>query len=173
MFERNGPGVYRLKKGGQSEAVPDDDAESGSLEAFGMYWKRDKVHWTNKPRLFGRTHPKADRVDLADQRGVYLLYDENGVVVYVGQAAKQPIGQRLAQHTADRLTGRWQRFSWFGIRPVGEDGKMGSVAAGTITPRQLISTLEALLIEALEPRQNRAGSSYSGVEYIQVTDPKL
>ena len=101
------------------------------------------------------------------------MYDENRVVVYVGQAAKQSIGQRLAQHTSDRLTGRWQRFSWFGIRPVAEDGKLGSVKAVTITPKQLISTLEALLIEALEPRQNRAGSSYSGEEYIQANDPKL
>jgi hypothetical protein len=50
---------------------------------------------------------------------------------------------------------------------------LSPVAAGTITPAQLISTLEALLIEALEPRQNRSGSSYSGEEYIQVTDPKL
>ena len=47
------------------------------------------------------------------------------------------------------------------------------MAAGTITPARLTSTLEALLIEALEPRQNRAGSSYSGIEYLQVTDPKL
>ena len=153
--------------------MPSDETEPGSLAAFGVYWKRDRVLWASKPRLFGRTHPKADRVDLSRQYGVYLLYDENGVVVYVGQAAKQSVGQRLAQHTADRLTGRWQRFSWFGIRPVSEGGKLGSVAAGTITPAQLISTLEALLIEALEPRQNRAGSSFSGIEYIQVTDPKL
>ena len=139
----------------------------------GVYWERGRVNWAGKPRLFGRAHPKADRVDLAGQQGVYLLYDENRVVVYVGQAAKQSIGQRLAQHTSDRLTGRWQRFSWFGIRPVAEDGKLGSVKAVTITPKQLISTLEALLIEALEPRQNRAGSSYSGEEYIQANDPKL
>ena len=173
VFERTGSGEYGLKTGGESEALSDDDAESGSLEAFGVYWERGRVNWAGKPRLFGRAHPKADRVDLAGQQGVYLLYDENRVVVYVGQAAKQSIGQRLAQHTSDRLTGRWQRFSWFGIRPVAEDGKLGSVKAVTITPKQLISTLEALLIEALEPRQNRAGSSYSGAEYIQVTDPKL
>ena len=173
VFERTGSGEYGLKTGGKPGAGSDDDAESGSLEAFGVYWERSRVIWAGKPRLFGRAHPKADRVDLAGQQGVYLLYDENRVVVYVGQAAKQSIGQRLAQHTVDRLTGRWQRFSWFGIRPVAEDGKLGSVAAGKITPKQLISTLEALLIEALEPRQNRAGSSYSGEEYIQVTDPKL
>lgn len=171
-FERTGRGEYGLRTGGKSEAAPDDDAESGSLEAFGMYWERDRVNWTGNPRLFGREHPKSDRVNLADQLGVYLLYDEHRVVVYVGQATKQSIWQRLAQHTSDRLTSRWQRFSWFGIRPVAKNGKLGSVATGTITPKRLISTLEALLIEALEPRQNRAGSSYSGEEYIQADDPK-
>ena len=171
VFKRTGSGEYGLTTGGESEATPDDDTEFGSLEAFGVYWQRDRVHWASKPRLFGRTHPKADRVDLADQQGVYLLHDENGVVVYVGKAAN--IGQRLTKHTSDRLTGRWQRFSWFGIRPVAANGKLGSVATGTITPTQLINTLEALLIEVLEPRQNRAGSSYSGQEYIQVIDPKL
>ncbi len=173
VFERTGRGVYGLKTGGKSEAASDDDGESVSLEAFGVYWERDRVNWAGKPRLLGRSHPKADRVNLAGQHGVYLLYDELRVAVYVGQATKQSIWQRLAQHTSDRLAGRWQRFSWFGIRPVAEDGQLQSVAVGTITPQRLTSTLEALLIEALEPRQNRAGSSYSGVEYIQADDPKL
>lgn len=173
VFERTGPGEYGLKAGAKSVAPPDDDAESGSLEAFGVYWERDRVNWAGNPRLFGRAHPKADRVNLSGQLGVYLLYDEHRVVVYVGQATKQSIGQRLAQHTSDRLTSRWERFSWFGIRPVAEDGKLRPVATGIITPKRLISTLEALLIEALEPRQNRAGSSYSGEEYIQADDPKL
>ena len=172
VFERTGRGEYGLKTGGKPEAAPDDDAESGSLEAFGVYWERDRVNWAGKPRLFGRSHPKADRVNLAGQHGVYLLYDEYRVVVYVGQTAKQSIWQRLAQHNSGRLTGRWQRFSWFGIRPVAADGKLGDVATGTITPERLIRTLEALLIEALEPRQNRAGSSYSGEEYIQADDPQ-
>ena len=172
VFERTGSGYYRLKTGGESEAGTDDDGESGSLEAFGMYWERHRVNWAGKPRLFGRSHPKADRVNLAGQYGVYLLYDEYRKVVYVGQAAKQPIWQRLAQHSSGRLTSRWNRFSWFGIRPVAEDGKLGDVSTGTITPQRLISTLEALLIEALEPRQNRAGSSYSGEEYIQADDPQ-
>lgn len=173
VFERIESGVYGLRTGGKPESESDDDAESGSLEAFGVYWERGRVNWTGTPRLFGRAHTKADRVNLADQRGVYLLYDEQRVVVYVGQATKQPIWLRLAQHTSDRLTARWKWFSWFGIRPVAEDGKLRSVETGTITPKRLISTLEALLIEALEPRQNKAGSSYSGQEYIQADDPKL
>ena len=173
VFERTGRGEYGLKTDAKSAVPPDDAGESGSLEAFGVYWERGRVNWSGTPRLFGRANPKADRVNLAGQRGVYLLYDEQRVVVYVGQATKQPIWLRLAQHTSDRLTARWKWFSWFGIRPVSEDGELRSVETGTITPKRLISTLEALLIEALEPRQNKAGSSYSGEEYIQADDPGL
>ena len=96
VFERIESGVYGLRTDGKTEAESDDDAESGSLEAFGVYWERGRVNWTGTPRLFGRAHTKADRVNLAGQRGVYLLYDEQRVVVYVGQATKQPIWLRLA-----------------------------------------------------------------------------
>ena len=38
----------------------------------------------------------------------------------------------------------------------------------------MIGTLEALLIEALEPPQNRKrGDDFSSVEYIQDIDPEL
>lgn len=173
IFERTDRGVFALKGRSRPEPGPDDDAESGSLEAFGMYWNRDDVLWSSNPRLWGRIRPKADKVDLGGQLGVYILYDHLGRIVYTGKAASQSIGRRLRQHTSNHLTGRWQRFSWFGIRPVGEDGKLRQAATGTMTPERLISTLEALLIEALEPHKNYAGSSHSGSEYIQVRDHRL
>jgi hypothetical protein len=38
----------------------------------------------------------------------------------------------------------------------------------------LVSTMEALLIEALEPPQNRKrGDDFSAIEYIQDIDPEL
>lgn len=38
----------------------------------------------------------------------------------------------------------------------------------------LIATMEALLIEGLEPPQNRRqGDGFSAVEFIQVTDPQI
>ncbi len=173
VFERVSPGVYGIKASGRNIVPLGNEPESGSLEAFGVYWRRDQVKWTGEPRLFGRARPRADRVNLADQRGVYLLYDEHRAVVYVGQATKQSIWKRVGQHVDDRLTARWERFSWFGIRPVEPSGSLASVETGTISPERLILTLEALLIEVLEPRQNRAGSSYSGEEYIQAPDPRM
>lgn len=43
-----------------------------------------------------------------------------------------------------------------------------------MTEENIIVTLEALLIEGLEPRQNRKrGDAFRAVEYLQVEDPEL
>jgi len=42
------------------------------------------------------------------------------------------------------------------------------------TLKNLISTMEALLIEGLEPPQNRRqGNGFNAVEFLQSTDPEL
>ncbi len=39
---------------------------------------------------------------------------------------------------------------------------------------ELTDTFEAILVEALEPRQNRKrGNSFSGLEFIQEKDPEI
>jgi hypothetical protein len=79
----------------------------------------------------------------------------------------------LRAHTSDRLSGRWDRFSWFGLRGVKENG---SLEDSTVpwTSEVVIETMEALLIESLEPPLNRKrGDNFSALEFIQVTDPQL
>src|ERR1700690_3093194 len=63
----------------------------------------------------------------------------------------QPLGVRLRQHTLDRLNGRWGRFSWVGVYPVAETGALDTDAIGAYDLTMLIVTMEALLIEGLEP----------------------
>jgi hypothetical protein len=146
---------------------------AGFIQAFGMYWQYDKVDWKNQPSLHGKAQRGAKTVDFGAQKGVYLLHDGRHVV-YVGRTNDQTIGQRLLQHTYDRLNGRWDRFSWFGVLPVNEDGSLGEAADGSFGVDDLISAMEALLIEAIEPPQNRRrGDQISAVEYLQVTDPGL
>jgi hypothetical protein len=76
-------------------------------------------------------------------------------------------------HTIDRLGGRWDRFSWFGLRSVGEDGSLSEPSTAW-THTVVIETLEALLIESLEPPLNRRrGDNLSAVEYLQIADPEI
>jgi hypothetical protein len=179
-FQKVGKGEYTLKANLQkasSQAAtvePDqisEDSDTGALRAFGMFWQRIQVNWTSKPRLLGRQQVGASEVNFSDQVGVYLLHDRDRVI-YVGRAS-DTLYARLRAHTTDRLGGRWDRFSWFGLRSVSLDGSLTEPSAAW-SHTVVIATLEALLIESLEPPLNRKrGDSFSGVEYLQVIDPEL
>lgn len=157
----------------QPEREQDEEDESDSvIRAFGMYWERDRVIWKTETRLFGRQQVASDPVDFSSQKGVYVLYDHHAVI-YVGRALERPIGRRLFEHTLDRVSGRWNRFSWFGLLGVSRSGKLLENS-----PRPsvsgIVATLEAMLIETLEPPQNRRrGDGFTAVEYIQGDDPEL
>ncbi len=187
-FTRPMPGRFALKDGGQDEianASPKELTEKGPEEgtsqstgivnALGMFWERSKVNWERSlPRLLGSL-PKGIDVDFCSQQGIYLLHDNQGVV-YVGRTDKQGLGIRLRQHTIDRLNGRWDRFSWFGVFPIKEDGTLNADADfSEISVATVIAAMEAVLIEALEPRQNRRGGDWKieAIEVLQKEDPDL
>jgi HB1, ASXL, restriction endonuclease HTH domain len=155
----------------QPESATADD--TGLINAFGMYWSRNNVLWTPAPRILGQQQPGSTAVDFCGQRGVYLLHDGH-TVVYVGRTTEQPLGVRLRQHIVDRLNGRWDRFSWFGIYPVAEDASLNTASAINYSISMLIVTMEALLIEGLEPPQNRKrGDDFRAIEFLQVEDPEM
>lgn len=151
-----------------------DAEEMGLINAFGMFWSRDRVLWkTTMPRLLGVQQSGSAEVNFTAQAGVYLLY-AGSRAVYVGRTTEPRMGHRLFEHTRDRLTGRWDRFSWFGVRAVQSDGELGQMPTSGIAVGTLIATMEALLIEGLEPPQNRRqGDGFNAVEFIQATDPEV
>ena len=156
------------------EPVTEAEMENSEsiIRSFGMYWQRDLVVWRSEPRLFGKQQALAKPVDFGKQRGIYILYDHH-TVVYVGRSIDRPLGKRLYEHTTDRIGSRWNRFSWFGLLDVTEEGALREVPFAT-TLAAMIGTLEALLIESLEPPQNRKrGDDFSAVEYIQDVDSEL
>ena len=182
-FVRVGRGLYALRTA-QLEALheppgpePTETSSSsqttGVVNAFGMFWERGKVAWKNNPKILGKQQAGSTEVDFCQQKGVYLLHDAQGVV-YVGKVTDQALGQRLFQHTYDRLSGRWTRFSWFGVYPVSEDGSLQTASDFQLSIDIVITTMEAVLIEGLEPRQNRRrGDDFQPVEFLQFEDPSL
>ena len=124
-------GVYGLRAIGatdssveeQDEAEEDVD-EMGLINALGMFWRRDAVNWSPvKPILNGLSQVGSQEVNFSAQVGVYLLHDGHRVI-YVGRASEPRLGTRLRDHTRDRLNGRWDRFSWFGVQKVSADGHL-------------------------------------------------
>lgn len=150
------------------------EEDNGFLNAFGMFWRRDEVDWEQRGQsLLGAQLKAAQGINFAEQVGVYILYSGDRVI-YVGRITEPRLGSRLWDHTRDRLTGRWDRFSWFGVRTVADDGTLGPVPSGNFAIEMLVATMEALLIEGLEPPQNRRrGDGFNATEFIQTTDPQV
>lgn len=185
-FMRVGKGIFTLKNLPSVAILPASKPQQNKLEtlaevdelsdsvihSFGMYWQRDLVVWRNDPKMYGKQQALSKPVDFGKQKGIYILYDHH-TVVYVGRSIDRPLGKRLFEHTVDRLGSRWNRFSWFGLLDVTQEGNLRETALNT-SLASLVSTLEALLIEALEPPQNRKrGDDFSAIEYIQDIDPEL
>ena len=188
VFAKIGKGYYILRKflDNKSEILTDEtEAEIVNekilpkenhkiINAFGIYWNRNLVHWKTTPDLLGIQQIGANEVNFKDQIGIYSLHDSRETI-YVGQAIEQTLGQRLKNHTTDRLGGRWDRFSWFGFYPVSENGKLNlEIKSKEFTIQNLGDILESILIESIEPRQNRKqGSLFYGLEYLQVEAPEI
>jgi hypothetical protein len=134
----------------------------GFIRCYGLFWSVHEVNWFPRSdggsfRLLGRRGKKSPSVcDFRPQTGIYVLYDEYGPY-YVGLTRKQPIGDRLKQHHLDRHERKWERFSWFGFRPVLTAGRLsdgtldlGKVPQRLVTDsRSTIGDIEALLIQSL------------------------
>jgi len=150
----------------------DSEEQYDIVTSFGMFWRREAVDWNASPKLLGMQQIGATPVNFNKQLGIYLLYDGREVI-YIGRTTDRPLGKRLYEHTSDRMAVRWDRFSWFGLLPVSDTGELGTLPE-TYDAAKMIPALEAILIEALEPRQNRKrGDDLSAVEYIQHEDPEI
>ncbi len=157
-----------------SSVIASDESEEqyAIVTSFGMFWRRGAVQWVASPRLFGVQQLGATPVDFNKQLGIYLLYDGREVI-YIGRTTDRPLGRRLFEHTFDRMATRWDRFSWFGLLPVSDSGRLGALP-NAYDAAKMIPALEAILIEALEPRQNRKrGDDLSAVEFMQYEDPEI
>jgi|NOAtaT_7_FD_contig_91_1424931_length_3175_multi_2_in_0_out_0_2 hypothetical protein len=185
IFLRVGKGLYMLRNQSRGSGMKDnqdgDNNASGSaaidgvIRAFGMYWRRDAIDWAySTPKLLGVQQRGAKPVDFAKQIGVYMLHDVREVV-YVGRTTTERLSQRLLDHTTNRLSGRWDRFSWFGMLDVNDDSSIVENSFDRSLSVEVVAiALEAILIEGLEPRQNRRrGDGFNATEYLQIVDPKL
>jgi hypothetical protein len=177
-FVRINRGVYWLRGKLQIGTTPVEDPPTteptpGLINAFGMYWARNAIAWHSKPKVLGRQQIGSATIDFSGELGVYLLHDARAVV-YVGRTTDQNLVTRLKRHTTDRFAGRWDRFSWFGVLHVNEDGTLAKDPSVPNDLNILIATMEALLIEGLEPPQNRKrGDDFRAVEFLQVVEPKI
>ncbi len=108
-------------------------------------------------------HQNGVLVNLASQKGIYILYDKTGNVIYVGQSVKgnSSIFKRLAAHTIEpKLRAKWSYFSWFGFNEI-KDGQVVKDMCENIQITDVANVLEAILIEVLgAPKNDTQGNRW-------------
>lgn len=154
------------------------------IRNYGLFWKADSVFWGtggrgNEGKLLGVRAKERTMmpVDFREQRGVYVLYADYDLV-YVGQVGRgnDRLLNRIKKHRTDSLSGRWNQFSWFGITRVLNTGRLAEDAINVNTENaQVLDHIEAILIHAAEPKQNRQGGRFGEKveQYLQRRDKRL
>ena len=155
------------------------------IKSMGLFWLRTDVFWGTKGQGncgtllgLGKLAKRKGIVDFWEQVGVYALYTADYELVYVGQAGagkRRALGDRLKDHTKDELAGRWDFFSWFGVRSVNKSGKLQatSLPKRLASGREVLNVLETICIEVAEPSLNWRRGHVRGIQrYLQYRDAK-
>jgi predicted GIY-YIG superfamily endonuclease len=152
------------------------------IRSVGLYWQAGNVHWgagSQAGALYGvpARNVSADPIDFREQVGIYVLY-AGYQMVYVGQTGSKNsfLLERLKQHRKDDLAERWDRFSWFGLRWVKQNGDLSAVVeAHHPSTSRTLNHIEAILIHAAEPPLNRQGGRFGDdvTRYVQSRDERL
>jgi hypothetical protein len=149
------------------------------IHMYGQFWNPDVVDWGsrgagNRGSLLGKVKigGRAFEIDFWAQVGLYVLHDEFRTV-YVGKVMDQDLGKRLRDHLTDRFAGRWDMFSWYGLKSLTKTGKLQKRAGGrNVTPHAIATTLEAFGILLTDAPLNRKRETLpSAVEVEQRKAP--
>lgn len=147
--------TYSPSENIDTDLYPDD---LGPLRACGADFIRNNVDWEGDKKIECLSSEGGRIVNLYDHVGVYILY-LGSVPVYVGRSDKGCIGDRLRTHTTSEKCNSWDRFS---IYSMGISRDIDNI------PDQLIKfsilnqivTLEAVLIDVLNPKLNSKRGDY-------------
>lgn len=147
------------------------------IPCYGVRWDRELICWDKTTgSLFGRAYDDRDKVDFADQVGVYILYDMINLI-YVGRTASEKnkgLYSRLKSHsTNERRADRWTHFSWFGLRVVDEENNKLAERRRDLNSDDETMLMETLLIETHSPPYNDKSGDNLGIKYEQVIDPVI
>jgi hypothetical protein len=155
------------------------------IKNYGFLWERKHFFrgaGSNSGHMLGWAKGKKDLlVDLKEQIGVYVLYDRNQNIVYVGQAGNgnATLFGRLRTHEKDALWNRWEYFTWIGFKGINGDGTLSALQkvesnVSGLSYSDALNEIEGILIEVIEPKLNkRSGNLKEAVEYFQYAEEEV
>lgn len=141
---------------------------------YGLFWSERDVFWGrqggNPGQLFGRPKTSLGRrgaptkaeqenaEDFRDYIGLYCLYGD-GELLYIGTAGldgkQTTLFARLKSHRRGSLSGRWDKFSWFGRKKYKKRKQKIKTEIGAV-----FHQLEAISIAIINPGFNRQSGTF-------------
>ena len=181
-FVKTYPGVYiarAIASPGQLRAakkalLPEMNFnKTGIITCYGQMWSRDRIIWTPKPQIFGCQYQESPKIDFAKQIGIYALHSEDGTPVYIDYTLEKMLGECLYGHTEDRLSGRWDRFSFYGLLPINEEGSFGPLPS-ECKIEDVMASMRSIIVEVSQPRATRRYFDYfSTLLFVQWRNPEV
>jgi hypothetical protein len=141
------------------------DFSKSLTSCCGKKWSRAGITLTPNSQITGVAHPGAPVVDFSDQIGLYFLYNGDRIVHH--GSTTESLAKSLLAHTKDHFAGKWDTVTWFGFRPVNENGELGSLPPDCPMSWYL-ACLQAVIIKVFEPTLNTE-EDISDVEIIEYT----
>ena len=167
--------------------------EQYMIRNYGLFWREDRIFWGWRGKQghlngqevdnrTGKTKTTSRPIDFQYQIGIYALYYDFELV-YIGQAGAstkdggkgRTLLDRFRDHRDNRHSGRWDRFSWFGVQNVKSNKELSDYykAVTKVTNRQILDLFEAVPIALSEPKLNlqRGNLKDYATQYSQWYDP--
>ena len=164
---------YGIKAREEADEKKKSQKKKPIIHCYGLYWHRDQsgldVAGQSRTGMLGlSTEVEGEIVDFAKQQGVYILYNWPNIT-YVGRTTSS-LYERLIDHAKNpRRAYEWDRFSWFGLCPVDENGDLAAPHP-SLDMSDIVAAFETLLITTLSPPFNSKQGDRLGTRYLQVPD---
>ena len=136
------------------------------IKAYAQNWNPNIINWCSRGRnnaasLMGQVKVKTKwhNINFWNTKVIYVLYD-NYKCTYVGKALDRGFGIRLKEHLSDRLSNRWDTFSFYSLSTINvTTGETRAPGTRQISSETMINSLEAISILIADPSLNRKRES--------------
>lgn len=136
---------------------------------FGKFWNWSDVTITPLGvKVFGVEYIGGPQIEFSEQIGVYFLGDDDDLFACQGLISSS-LGETLETHAPEFFSGKYNQFTWIGLRPVFQ-GKVGQLPAFNPMYQQPLSLLINKAFIPLEDQLDEDRNSTAHLimtEYIQ------
>jgi hypothetical protein len=133
---------------------------------FGQHWNWSDVTITPQGvKVFGAEYIGGPKIEFTEQIGVYFLGNDEDLLACQGWINKS-LGETLETHAPEFFSGKYDKFTWIGFRPVFQ-GKLDLLPAFNPMYQQPLSLI---LIKAFTPFEDMLDGEKKSTAHLIMTE---